>query len=237
MGAAESSTSWRAYVLAVLAGPAAFVMVRAVPFAGLAPEAHLALGVYAWTVAWWVTTPVPWAVTSFLPFVILPLGGAMPLSDVSASYGRSILPYLMGVMLFGHAFQKHGLARRIALAALSVPGLARSGVGLDLRDPRRFRRDVRSAQRSGGHRDDDADRAVAHPFRGARRDAHVGSGESGRSVRRRGRRPGHSGRHRIQCADSRTAGTAHGIQRQLRTVGVDRRHPGGGPLPCLLSGS
>ena len=130
MGAGDSSTGWRALALAALAGPSAFVIVRATPLAGLAPEAHLALGVYAWTVAWWVTTPVPWAVTSFLPLVILPLGGVMPVSDVAASYGHVILPYLMGVMLFGHAFQKHGLARRIALAALCVPGLARSGIGL-----------------------------------------------------------------------------------------------------------
>ena len=130
MGAAEPSTSWRAHVLAVLAGPTAFVIVRAAPLAGLAPEAHLTLGAYAWIVAWWVTTPVPWAVTSFLPFVILPLGGAMALTDVATSYGHVILPYLMGVMLFGHAFRKHGLARRIALAALCVPGLARSGLGL-----------------------------------------------------------------------------------------------------------
>lgn len=123
-------TGRRAFVLRVLAGPAAFAVVRAAPLAGLAPEAHLALGVYAWTVAWWVTTPVPWAVTSFLPFVILPLAGVMPFSDVADSYGHVILPYLMGVMLFGHAFQKHGLAKRIALAALCVPGVARSGTGL-----------------------------------------------------------------------------------------------------------
>ena len=130
MGVAESSPGRRAFLLRVLAGPAAFALVRAAPLAGLAPEAHLPLGLFAWIVAWWVTTPVPWAVTSFLPFVILPLGGAMSLSDVAASYGHVILPYLMGVMLFGHAFQKHGLARRIALAALCVPGLARSGTGL-----------------------------------------------------------------------------------------------------------
>ena len=131
MGAAES-TSRRAFVLRVLAGPVAFAIVRAAPLTGLSPGAHFALGGYAWIVAWWVTMPVPWAVTSFLPFVLLPIGGVMPLSDVAASYGHVILPYLMGVMLFGHAFQKHGLARRIALAALCVPGVARSGGGLIL---------------------------------------------------------------------------------------------------------
>ena len=117
-------------MLRVLAGPAAFAAVLAVPLTGLAPEAHVALGGYAWIVAWWVTTPVPWGVTSFLPFVLLPIGAEMRLTEVAATYGHVIVPYLIGVMLFGHAFQKHGLARRIALAALCVPGVARSGSGL-----------------------------------------------------------------------------------------------------------
>ena len=130
MGDAEASTCRRAFALRLLAGPAAFAAVRAAPLAGLAPEAHFVLAAYAWVVAWWVATPVPWTVTSFLPFVLLPLGGAMPVADVAARYGHTILPYLMGVMLFGHAFRKHGLARRIALAALCLPGVARSGGGL-----------------------------------------------------------------------------------------------------------
>ncbi len=132
MGTAKLLTSRRIFVLRVLAGPAAFAVVLAAPLTGLAPEAHVALGGYAWVVAWWVTTPVPWGVTSFLPFVLLPIGAQMGLSEVAATYGHVILPYLIGVMLFGHAFQKHGLARRIALAALCVPGVARSGTGLIL---------------------------------------------------------------------------------------------------------
>ena len=71
-----------------------FAAVRAAPLAGLAPEAHFVLAAYSWIVAWWVTMPVPWTVTSFLPFVLLPLG-AMPFADVAASYGHTMLPYLM----------------------------------------------------------------------------------------------------------------------------------------------
>lgn len=132
MGTAETSTGDQAFLLRVLAGPAAFVLVRVLPLPGLAPDAHFAISGYAWIVVWWATAPVPWAVTSFLPFVLLPIGAETRLSDVAASYGHVILPYLMGVMLFGYAFQKHGLARRIALAALCVPGMARSGGGLVL---------------------------------------------------------------------------------------------------------
>ena len=130
MGATDALTGRRAYALRVLAGPAAFVAVRAVPLAGLGPEAHFTVAVYAWTLAWWATVPVPWAVTAFLPFVLLPAGGAMPFADVAGLYGQTILPFLVGVMLVGHALRKHGLAVRISLAILSLPGVARSGGSL-----------------------------------------------------------------------------------------------------------
>ena len=130
MDAGDAPAGGRSLTLRLLAGPAAFAAVRAAPLAGLAPEAHFAVGVCAWVLAWWVTVPVPWAVTGVLPFVLLPLGGAMPFAEVAARYGHTILPYLMGVMLFAHAFRKHGLARRIALAALCLPGAARSAGGL-----------------------------------------------------------------------------------------------------------
>ena len=130
MRAGETLAGRPAFVLRVLAGPAAFAAVRAVPLAGLGPEAHFTVAVYAWTLAWWATVPVPWAVTAFLPFVLLPAGGALPFADVAGLYGQTILPFLVGVMLVGHALRKHGLAVRISLAILSMPGVARSGSGL-----------------------------------------------------------------------------------------------------------
>ncbi len=130
MRAGDALTGRQVYALRVLAGPAAFVAVRAVPLAGLGPEAHFAVATYAWTLAWWAAVPVPWAVTAFLPFVLLPAGGALPFAGVAGLYGQTILPFLVGVMLVGHALRKHGLAVRISLAILSMPGMARSGGGL-----------------------------------------------------------------------------------------------------------
>ena len=126
----EALTDRQAFALRVLAGPAAFAAVRAAPLAGLGPEAHFAVAAYAWILAWWATVPVPWAVASFLPFVLLPAGGVMPFAEVAGLYGQPILPFLMGSMLFGHALHKHGLATRVALALLSLPGAARSSDSL-----------------------------------------------------------------------------------------------------------
>ena len=51
----------------------------------------------------------------------------MPFAEVIALYGQRVMPFMLGVMLFGHAFQKHGLARRVAINILSIPGAATSG--------------------------------------------------------------------------------------------------------------
>jgi len=111
----------------IFIGPVLFLIVQALPLAGLEPAAHFALSCYVWIIAWWVTQPVPWAVSGFLPLVLFPLGGAMNFKDTIALYGQPVLPFLLGVMLFGYAFEKHGLARRMAISFLSLPGTARSG--------------------------------------------------------------------------------------------------------------
>ena len=54
---------------------------------------------------------------------------------MAALYGQTILPFLMGSMLFGTpcastALRKHGLATRVALTLLSLPGAARSSGSL-----------------------------------------------------------------------------------------------------------
>ena len=120
------------FVLRVLSGPLAFLVFQAIPMAGLDPRAHIALSCYAWVLAWWCTTPMPWAITGFMPLVLFPVLGAMPFADTIALYGQRVFPFLLGVMLFGHAFYKHGLAKRMAMNVLSIPGVATSGARLVL---------------------------------------------------------------------------------------------------------
>ena len=109
-------------VLAIASGPLVFALTQFIPIGGLKPEAHIALSAFAWILAWWVFQPIPWAITGMLPLVILPLAGALSFQDTAALYGQRILFFLVGVMLFGHALEKHGLGRRIAINILSVPG-------------------------------------------------------------------------------------------------------------------
>lgn len=119
-------------VLRIFSGPLVFCIIQALPLSGLAPEGHFALSCYGWVLAWWATMPLPWAITGFLPLVLFPIGGAMPFKEVILLYGQRVFPFLLGVMLFGHAFRKHGLAKRMAINVLSIPGVATSGTRLVL---------------------------------------------------------------------------------------------------------
>ncbi len=128
----DSTNKALALFFRILAGPLAFFLVQAIPLADLKTEAHFGLSCYAWILAWWVTMPIPWAVTGFLPLVLFPIFGVMPFAQVIPLYGQRVFPFLLGIMLFGHAFYKHGLARRMAMTVLSIPGVATSGNGLIL---------------------------------------------------------------------------------------------------------
>jgi sodium-dependent dicarboxylate transporter 2/3/5 len=119
-------------LLRIGVGSAAFLLVQFIPMEGLEPRAQLAVGFYGWVLAWWVATPVPWAVTALLPLVLFPLGGVRGFREATALYGQRILPFVLGVMLFGHAFRKHGLGCRLAVRVLRIPGVATSSSRLVL---------------------------------------------------------------------------------------------------------
>jgi len=115
------------YILRLLSGPIVFAIIQLIPIAGLESAGHLALSSFGWVLTWWITQPVPWSITAFLPLVLFPMLGVMGIRPSAALYGQRILPFLMGVMIFGHAFYKHGLAKRFALSVLTIKGLATSG--------------------------------------------------------------------------------------------------------------
>ena len=104
----------------LLAGPITFLVVYLVPLEGLSYEGQVVLATLGWAAAWWLLEPVPWTITSFLPLVIFPVMRIMTIGNTSALYGQRIFFWLLGLMMFGYALRKHGLANRIALAFLSV---------------------------------------------------------------------------------------------------------------------
>ena len=125
--AQEKSNQTLKLIIRILVGPVVFFIIRALPLQGLEPNAQFALAVYGWIIGWWACTPVPWAVAGLLPLILLPLGGVINFRDTATLYGQRVFFFLMGCMLFGYAFQKHGLAKRTAISILCIKGMAKSG--------------------------------------------------------------------------------------------------------------
>jgi sodium-dependent dicarboxylate transporter 2/3/5 len=119
---AGPSPATAAYLVRLLAGPAVFAVVLSLPLA-LSYEGRIALATFACAIAWWITQPLPWSVAAMLPFLVFPAAGVMDIRATMQLYGQPIFFWIMGTVLMGYAIEKHGLAHRVALAFLALPGV------------------------------------------------------------------------------------------------------------------
>ena len=75
------------YLLKLLAGPAAFGLVLALPLA-LSYQGRIALATFVCAIVWWMTQPVPWAMAAMLPFLVFPAAGVMDITETMRLYGQ-----------------------------------------------------------------------------------------------------------------------------------------------------
>ena len=110
-------------ILKFAAGPAAFLFVYVLPLGGLSPDAKVVLAVFGWMILWWITNPIPWAITALLPLALFPILRLMSINATAAIYGQTIFFWIWGTVLMGYALDRHGLARRFALWFMALPGV------------------------------------------------------------------------------------------------------------------
>jgi solute carrier family 13 (sodium-dependent dicarboxylate transporter), member 2/3/5 len=110
------------YLAKLLAGPISFAIVMALPIA-LSYEGRIALATFVCAIVWWMTQPLPWAISAMLPFLVFPAAGVMNIADTMRLYGQPIFFWIMGTVLMGYAIEKHGLAHRFAIAFLAMRGI------------------------------------------------------------------------------------------------------------------
>jgi solute carrier family 13 (sodium-dependent dicarboxylate transporter), member 2/3/5 len=100
------------------------------------------LGLWVTTIWFWITEPIPLAISGLLavggsfllgiPQQIPPLpnepakNSATVLKELFTPFGSPSVFFLMGGMFLGQAMARHGLDRRFALAVLCAPGMSRS---------------------------------------------------------------------------------------------------------------
>ncbi len=81
-----------------------------------------AVGSVAWMAYWWVTSPVDYAVTAFLPIALNAVLQMTDMSEVIANYASETILLLLGASILTVSWEKTGLDKRIAATFLRLVG-------------------------------------------------------------------------------------------------------------------
>ncbi len=84
--------------------------------------ARAAVGTVAWMAFWWVSGPVDYAVTGFLPIAVNAIIQMTPMSSVIANYASETIILLLGASILTVSWEKTGLDKRIASKILGLIG-------------------------------------------------------------------------------------------------------------------
>ena len=107
-------------VFLLIAGPAilAFcIFLLPIPF-----RCAAAIGTVAWMGFWWVTAPVDYAVTAFLPIAVNAFLQITDMSAIIQNYASETIMLLFGASVLTVSWEETGLDRRIAACLLSFIG-------------------------------------------------------------------------------------------------------------------
>ena len=85
-------------------------------------ESRAAIGTVAWMAFWWVTAPVDYAVTAFLPIAINALLPMTAMSSVISNYASETILLLLGASIITVSWEETGLDKRIAARFLGLIG-------------------------------------------------------------------------------------------------------------------
>lgn len=108
----------------LLMGPALFALFIVVlpreVFTTFAMRA--AIGTIMWMAYWWVTGPVDYAVTAFLPIALNALFQMTDMSSVISNYADETILLLLGASIISVMWENTGLDKRIAITFLRLIG-------------------------------------------------------------------------------------------------------------------
>ena len=111
-------------LLLLILGPALFLICYFLlpdSFMG-SQEARGALGTVVWMALWWVTGPVDYAVTAFLPIAVNAVFNLVDMSSVISNYASETILLLLGASMLNVSWEITGLDKRIAAKCLSLVG-------------------------------------------------------------------------------------------------------------------
>lgn len=111
-------------IITVFVGPLLFLLAYFLlpEFVFSDAAARGAIGTVAWMAFWWITAPVDYAVTAFLPIGVNAIFQFVDMSTVIANYASETILLLLGASLIVVSWEITGLDKRIAVKFLSLIG-------------------------------------------------------------------------------------------------------------------
>ncbi len=85
-------------------------------------ESRSSIGVVAWMAFWWVTAPIDYAVTAFIPIAVNAVVQMTDMSSVIANYASETTILLLGASILTVSWEEAGLDKRIAIRFLMLVG-------------------------------------------------------------------------------------------------------------------
>lgn len=90
---------------------------------GLSDSGTRAAAIAVLMAIWWATEAAPVAVTAFLPLVLFPLFGVLPMAETAPSYAHPIIYLFFGGFVIALAIERSGLHQRVALQIFRFAGM------------------------------------------------------------------------------------------------------------------
>lgn len=114
----------RSRIICLVLGPLLFLLCyTALPNALFASGAsRAAVGTVAWMAFWWVSAPIDYAVTAFLPIALNAIIQMTDMSTVIANYASETILLLLGASILTVSWEETGLDKRIAACFLGFIG-------------------------------------------------------------------------------------------------------------------
>ena len=101
-------------------GPLCAVLVWFLPIESIAAPAHHMLAVMSLVAIWWITEPIPIAVTSLLGPTLCVLLGIAPVDEAFKQFANPMIFLFMGGFLLAKGMMVNGIDKRIAYGLLSM---------------------------------------------------------------------------------------------------------------------
>ena len=124
----KNTATSRKPLLAMLAGPALFVLVLFLDPFSLGSSANKVLAVAIWMITWWITEAIPMPAVALMPLVLFPLFGIAKISEAALPYANEVVFLFMGGFMIGLGIEKWNLHRRIALSIVRLTGTGGNGI-------------------------------------------------------------------------------------------------------------